>query len=132
MNNPEFRQVLLADHARQIELDLRRARARRPEATGATVPEVSVALRLCTVHDDDALERLAQLEGRRLPRGRFIVAEVDGVVVAAQPLAGGAPLADPFWATAPLLPLLRLRARQLTQPERRRGLLPRSWSLVRD
>jgi hypothetical protein len=132
VNHPEFHQLLLAEHARQIEIALRRERARHPEAEPSAVVELPVSLRLCTVHDDEALERLAELEGRRLPPGRFVVAELGGVLVAAQPLTGGSPFADPFRPTAQLIPLLRLRARQLGRVDRRRGFLPRAWSLVRN
>ncbi len=61
------------------------------------------------------------------PSGRLVVAEVDGIVVAAYPLGNGTPLADPFRPTAHLMPLLELRARQLSPTERRgRGFLFRS------
>jgi hypothetical protein len=73
-----------------------------------------LVLRLGTVHDDAALDRLAVLDGKRLSRGRHVIAEIDGIVVAAKPVAGGAPIADPFRRTAHLLPLLELRARQLS------------------
>jgi hypothetical protein len=87
-----------------------------------------VQLRLCRVGDDPALEQLAELEGRPLPTGRFVVAEVGGRITAALPLAGGAPLADPFARTEHLLPLLELRAAQVRGKRRRLhpvlGLLP--------
>ena len=70
-------------------------------------------LRLCTIADDPVLDRLAELEGQPQPKGRHVVAEVDGAVIAALPLAGGRPLADPFRFTAQLLPLLELRRKQL-------------------
>ena len=69
---------------------------------------------------------------RPLPRGRFVVAEVNGELVAAQPLAGGRAFADPFRPTAELLPLMRLRARQIAGADRRLGFLPRARSLVRE
>ena len=78
----------------------------------------AIALRLCRVGDDDALARLAALEERAVPRGQFVVAEVDGRIVAALPLDGGAPLRDPFVRTAHLLRLLELRAAQITCRER--------------
>ena len=79
------------------------------------------------MQDDPALERLAQLESRELPGGRFVVAEVDGELVAAVPLAGGAPFADPFRKTAHLLPLLRARARQLDARHRTWRMLVPHW-----
>ena len=115
MNHPAFRQFLLTEQAHELEVGTRRAFERRGGNVPLPLPEVEVALRLCTVHDDPALERLAQLEGRPVPEGRLVIAEVNGVLVAAQPLTGGPPLADPFRPTAQLLPLLRLRAAQLDQ-----------------
>ena len=115
MNHPAFRQFLLTEQAHELDLSTRRAYERRGRKVLRPLAEVEVALRLCTVHDDPALERLAQLEGRPVPQGRFVIAEVDGVLVAAQALAGGPPLADPFHPTAQLLPLLRLRAAQLDE-----------------
>src|SRR5438477_4841214 len=103
MNHPEFRQALLAEHARQIEHDLLRAYARRTRNRPTEPVDIPVALRLCTVHDDAGLARLAELESRRVPDGRFVVAEVNGELVAALPLDGGLPLADPFHATAHIL-----------------------------
>jgi hypothetical protein len=77
-----------------------------------------VALRLSTVRDDAGLRALAALEGRTLPKGDFVVAEVDGTLVAAHPLAGGETLADPFRVSSNLLPLLRVRAEQLAETRR--------------
>jgi hypothetical protein len=117
--HPEFLQRALHDNARELELGAQRAfLGQQPPAPPA--PAEAVVLRLCSVHDDDALDALAQLEGVPSPAGRQVVAEVDGIVVAAYPLGIGSPLADPFRPTAHLLPLLELRARQLA-PEERRG-----------
>jgi hypothetical protein len=92
-----------------------------------------VALRLCRVSDDGAISRLAALEERPEPHGRFVVAEVDGEIVAALPLAGGAPLRDPFARTAHLIRLLEMRAAQLMQDEREpRHLWPRRLGFARN
>lgn len=85
--------------------------------------EASVALRLCRVSDDPGLEQLAALSERELPRGRFVVAEVDGRLVAALPLSGGPLLADPFAPTAHLRSLLELRAAQVRDARERRARL---------
>ena len=115
MMHPQFRIDLLHDRQHQLELDIRRSYLRSRPAPPVPVTDDGVALRLCSVHDDAALERLAVLEGRPSPRGSFVLAEVNGTVVAALPLGGGKPMADPFRPTAHLLPLLRLRASQLEQ-----------------
>jgi hypothetical protein len=82
-------------------------------------------LRLCRVGDDPDLERLAALDGQPLPFGRFVVAVVDGRLVAALPLGGGRLLADPFVPTAHLLGLLELRADQIREHRPQRRLFPR-------
>jgi hypothetical protein len=117
--HPDFLQMSIDDKARELDLAAQRAfLAQQPRQTPA--PAETVVLRLCSVHDDDILDSLAQLEGVPSPSGRLVVAEVDGLVVAAYPLGSGTPLADPFRPTAHLMPLLELRARQLA-PEERRG-----------
>jgi hypothetical protein len=116
--HPDFRMDLI--HEREHALGQALRRARLLDELAAKPSEEAVALRLCSVHDDEALERLAVLEGRPSPRGRYVLAEVDGEVVAALPLAGGKPLSDPFRPTAHLLPLLRLRASQLEAQPRPR------------
>ena len=68
--------------------------------------------------DDPSLERLAALEGREVPHGSHLVAEVADEVVAALSLVGGEFLADPFRPTEHLLPLMRTRAAQLHAPSR--------------
>jgi hypothetical protein len=110
--------------------DARLARsAGRPVAKPRPDDMAHVTLRLDRVSDTVALEQLAALSECRLPPGPFVVSEVDGRVVAAIPLPGGRPLADPFVATAHLLPLLELRAAQIrrveVRPRLRRRLLPR-------
>lgn len=97
----------------------------------ASLERGGIELRLCKVCDDPQLEQLAQLAERPLPFGRFVIAAVDGRILAALPLGGGRPLADPFVRTSHLIPLLELRAAQLRAPEPRRHLVPRYVSLIR-
>jgi hypothetical protein len=126
--HPELLQIMIDDRNRELERRTRTARF-RPAPAEPAQGTAAVVLRLCSVHDDDALDRLAALEGQPAPTGRHLVAEVDGTVVAALPLGPGRPLADPFRPTAHLLPLLELRARQLAPRRRRRGLA--TWSPAR-
>lgn len=74
-----------------------------------------VTIRRSRAGDRAALERLAQLDSRRLAEGDLLVAEVDGELRAALPVVGGSAIADPFAPTAPLVTLLVLRARQLAE-----------------
>jgi hypothetical protein len=121
MMSPTFSELLLRDFKRDLERRFRSASARHRPAASPAVLDEAVVLRLCTVHDGDALGRLEALEDRRMPKGGCVVAEVDGVVAAALPFEGGGVFADPFRPTAHLVPLLELRAAQLSDaPSRRR------------
>ncbi len=62
---------------------------------------------------DEAIARLAQLDGVRCPSGPLLAGAVDGRLLAAVPLAGGRPIADPFARTAGLVALLEQRVAQL-------------------
>jgi hypothetical protein len=66
------------------------------------------------------VRRLAELDGARAPSGRLLVAEADGELVAAVPLAGGPAIADPFRHTTAIVSLLGLRAAQLRGVAHRR------------
>jgi hypothetical protein len=110
--HPTMHEMMLRANRRNLDRkprnDLLRPEPISPRATAETV-----VLRLSTGWDDDSLARLAELEGRTTPAGPHVVAEVGGAVVAARPLGRGPTLGDPFRPTAHLVPLLRLRAKQL-------------------
>jgi hypothetical protein len=118
--HPTIREAMLRDNQRDLERKLRYAFLVREHELAVPPPSDPVLLRLSSVHDDEALARLAGLEGRPAPRGQHVVAEVGGVVVAALPLGAGSPIADPFRRTAQLMPLLELRAKQLADDGPRR------------
>ncbi len=128
MIHPDIMRFLAKEHV----ATLREAGRRIPRVRETHTVDLSgIELRLCRVADDPQLEALAELAECPLPFGRFVVASVDGRIVAALPLAGGRALRDPFVRTAHLMPLLELRAAQLREPEPRRRLLPRYVSLMR-
>jgi len=79
--------------------------------------------------DGPAIERLSQLEGRRLPAGPVLVAEQHGEVRAAVSIAGGAPIADPIHPTAGLVELLGRSLAHLREDGGRRRWSP--WGLLR-
>jgi hypothetical protein len=87
---------------------------------------IQITVRLAGGADRTALERLAVLDAKALPGGPFVLGLVDGELVAALPVRGGRPVADPFRRTAEIVPLLELRAAQLRReaavPPRRRVL----------
>jgi hypothetical protein len=72
--------------------------------------ERPVTLRLADGADDDALQRLAELDSSPLPPGPHLLAECDGGVDAAISLATGELIADPFRRTVELRQLLRCHA----------------------
>lgn len=128
--HPEFSQMAMVENQRDLDRRVQGAYLERAVPEVPSGPSEAVALRLCRVADDETLERLAILEGRPAPAGRYVVAEVDGEVVAAVSLASGSVLADPFRPTGHLLPLLELRASQLAPEARRSRGLP-FWGAVR-
>jgi hypothetical protein len=81
-----------------------------PHAEGRPVNK-HVVIRESTARDGRALSRLAQLDSRRLRDGIFLIAEVDGEMVAATPLDGhAASIANPFRKTEHIRELLELAA----------------------
>jgi hypothetical protein len=92
--------------------------------TGAS----SLTLRYASDADTEAIDRLAQLDSRRAPRGVVLVAEVGGELWAAHSLEDGHTVADPFHPTGALVALLVQRGRQLRRAAH--GLTqaqPRVW-----
>jgi hypothetical protein len=73
----------------------------------------NISIRSANTDDHRALWQLAALDDRPLPRGPFVVAEVDGEVIAAVSRNTGEAVADPFRRTAQAVSLLQLRATQL-------------------
>jgi hypothetical protein len=63
--------------------------------------------------DEAAIARLAALDSAEKPSGEVLIAESGEDVVAAVPVSGGRPIADPFRRTAEIVDLLVLRARQI-------------------
>src|SRR5260221_8162016 len=109
----EFNQITVRSHEQELERSVRSAFLHRATPDGPAIPDETVVLRLCTVHDDARIDHLAELEGRPPATGRHVVAEIGGTIVAALPLGCGSALADPFRYTQHLMPLLELRAKQL-------------------
>jgi hypothetical protein len=80
-----------------------------------TVSSDTISIRLATPDDAPALARLAALDSSKVPVGPVLLAEREGELQAALPIATtrSAPLADPFVSTSELVALLRLRAARL-------------------
>jgi hypothetical protein len=91
-----------------------------------------VTIRVATPDDARTLRCLAELDSAPRLTGRVLIAEADGVPLAALSLETGAVAADPFRHTAHLVRMLRLRRYQVTRQSGRRplrSLLRRSRAL---
>ena len=82
--------------------------------------DTAITIRRATEDDAPALRRLAQLDGARLPAGDLLVAEADGEPRAALRISDSAYVADPFFASKPLVALLDVRAKRLRREEHSR------------
>ena len=85
----------------------------------------SISLRHAVSSDAEALDRLAQLDSKRLPAGNHLVAERDGELIAAISQPGGVAFADPFTPSADAVALLHQWAKQRTATPRRTARRPR-------
>ncbi len=110
--HPELmRQVALARMA-DFERDAVRARRARAASARSLRPvKTAIELRLSACREE--LERLAALSERPLHEGDWIVADVDGVPVAAVAVDDGTTVYDPFRPTSQAVSLLRLRRKQV-------------------
>src|SRR4051812_44373994 len=82
----------------------------------------SIVLRRADSSDAAALDRLAQLDSKHLPAGAHLVAEREGVLIAALAQPSGIVAADPFTSSADAVDLLRQWARQRTALPRPRTI----------
>ena len=110
--HPELmRQIAVARTA-----DFRRSAARYRRAREAYVRptqtvRTAIELRLSACREE--LERLAALSERSLHESDWIVADVDGVPVAAVAVDDGTTVYDPFRPTSQAVSLLKLRRKQV-------------------
>jgi hypothetical protein len=73
-----------------------------------------VTIRPATRADRPAVASLAELDSARVPRGRVLLAELRGSVVAAISLESGELFADPFVSTADVVKDLRAKAAEVS------------------
>ena len=115
---------MLTKFLRNHRLTLRAAQAHfgvprsRPEVVGAMSASDQcrsdpVTIRPATRADYPAIARLAALDSARVPRGRVLLAELGGRVVAAISLDSGVLFADPFVSTVDVLNVLSAKAAQV-------------------
>ncbi len=74
----------------------------------------AVVIRRAVAGDSAALQALAALDSSLPLTNPVLIGELRGEPVAALDLCDGTVVADPFVATAPIVELLRLRARQVS------------------
>jgi hypothetical protein len=110
--HPELSLQLARDRMTGFQRDARRYRRARAVAFHAPQP-VRTAIQLRPSARRDELERLAALSERPLQDGDWIVADLDGVPVAAVSLEDGTTLYDPFRPTSQAVSLLQLRRKQV-------------------
>jgi hypothetical protein len=84
----------------------------RPESNqGITIRRLGAA-------DADAVRRLAGRDSVAVPPGELVGVEIEGRLLAMQPVAGGGRvIADPFVPTSEITALLELRTAQLRRRE---------------
>lgn len=74
-----------------------------------------IVIRTSTEEDANALDRLAELDGTHYSGGDVLLAESGSEVVAAVPVDGTDPFADPFTHTANIVAMLEVRRDQLAE-----------------
>jgi hypothetical protein len=85
----------------------------------------SITIRPARSVDAWAIARLAALDSAKPLIGDVLLAETDGIPVAAVAIADGTAVADPFVASAETVAVLRMRAAQLRAPDAPRRTLLR-------
>ena len=109
---PELTHQMVLDRMAGFQRDARRYRQAREAAVRPPQPvRTAIELRLAACREE--LERLAQLSERPLHEGDWIVADVDGIPVAAVSVEDGTTVYDPFKPTSQAVSLLKLRRKQV-------------------
>ncbi|HEY2355114.1 MAG TPA: hypothetical protein VGH79_09490 [Gaiellaceae bacterium] len=110
--HPESTHFMARERIASFRREAEQNRLRRPASVrGAQPVRAAIELRIAQCRDE--LERLAALSERRLRDGDWIVADVDGVAVAAVSVEDGSTVYDPFRSTAQAVSLLKLRRKQV-------------------
>lgn len=110
--HPELNHQMALERMAGFRRDARRYRLAREASVHAPQPvRTAIELRLSACREE--LERLAQLSERPLHEGDWIVADVDGVPVAAVSVEDGTTVYDPFRQTSQAVSLLKLRRKQV-------------------
>jgi hypothetical protein len=113
--SPHIEAQLAQQHQRGLRAAAARRLSRRRTASeaSAAIPAGEVVIRRALPSDRGAVARLAEIDGKHLPGGALLLAEVEGEPQAALSLDRRTVVADPFRPTAALVSLLTVRADQL-------------------
>ena len=110
--HPELSLMMANDRIAGLQRDARRYRRSRASSTRPPQPvRAAIQLRLSACREE--LERLAALSEQPLHDGDWLVADVDGVPVAAVSVEDGTTVYDPFRPTTQAVSLLKLRRKQV-------------------
>lgn len=110
--HPEISRLIALDRMVGFRRDAERYRRMRAASLYPSQPvRTAIQLRLSACREE--LERLAALSERPLHDGDWLVADLDGVPVAAVSIEDGATVYDPFRSTSQAVSLLRLRRKQV-------------------
>ena len=110
--HPELmRQVAMARMAGFQRDAVRYRQARQGYSRPPQTVRTAIELRISACREE--LERLAALSERPLQDGDWLVADLDGVPVAAVSIEDGTTVYDPFRSTSQAVSLLRLRRKQV-------------------
>ena len=110
--HPELTRRFALERMAAFGAEARRYRRARAASLHAPQPvRTAIQLRLSACRDE--LERLAALSERPLHDGDWLVADVDGVPVAAVSVEDGTTVYDPFKPTSQIVSLLELRRQQV-------------------
>lgn len=110
--HPELTYHFALAHNAGLRRDAVRYRRARAAAVAPPQPvRAAIQLRLSACRDE--LERLAALSERTLRSGDWIVADVNGVPVAAVSIEDGTTVYDPFRPSSQAVSLLKLRRKQV-------------------
>jgi hypothetical protein len=106
-----MREIAIAKMADRHRDAARYRKARHGRDRPRQSVRTAIELRLSACREE--LERLAQLSEKPLHEGDWLVADVDGVPVAAVSVEDGTTVYDPFRPTSQALSLLKLRRKQV-------------------
>jgi hypothetical protein len=132
MNHSDLHLALIRQRAAEIDSRAQRLGPMLAALGDETPPSASepLTVRLAGAADWPALRRIAELDSASVPVAPLLLAERDGRPIAALSLSDGAVVANPFVATADVVALLKLRARQIARDGRRHGRAV-AWRLLR-